>query len=91
MHCFPSSLEPLSAVSVYDCDTGRMRETELLRFAPPGQFLFWEVPQVEVSPDLMTQPLSEMDDKTREDIKSKLLGLPGSYWDETFRRMVRTP
>jgi hypothetical protein len=39
----------------------------------------------------MTQPLLEMDDKTREDIKSKLLSLPGTYWDETLRRMVRIP
>jgi hypothetical protein len=91
MHCFPSSLEPLSAVSVYDCATGRLHDTELIGFTPPGQFLIWEVPQVEVSPALMTQSLSEMDDKTREDIKSKLLSLPGSYWDETLRRMVRTP
>lgn len=78
-------------INVYSCATGRMQETELMRFTPPGQFLFWEVPQVEVSPDLMTQPLSEMDEMTREDIKSKLLSLPGRYWDETLRRMVRTP
>jgi hypothetical protein len=78
-------------INVYNCVTGRMQETELMRFTPPGQFLFWEVPQVEVSPDLMTQPLSEMDDKTREDIKSKLISLPEPYWDQTLRRMVRTP
>ena len=78
-------------INVYNCAKGRMQETELMRFTPPGQFLIWEVPQVEVSPNLMTQPLSEMDDKTREDIKSKLLSLPGPYWDETLRRMVRTP
>ena len=84
-------LELSIRVNVYNCATGRMQESELMRFTPPGQFLFWEVPQVEVSPDLMTQPLSEMDDKTREDIKAKLLILPGPYWDLTLRRMVRTP
>jgi len=84
-------LELSIRVNVYSCATGRMQETELMRFTPPGQFLFWEVPQVEVLPDLMTQPLSEMDDKTQEDIKSKLLSLPRPYWDETLRRMVRTP
>lgn len=78
-------------INVYNCATGRMQETELLRFTPPGQILFWEVPQVEISHDLMTHPLSEMDDKTREDIKSKLLSLPGPDWDQTLRRMVRTP
>jgi hypothetical protein len=36
MHCFPS-LEPLSAIIVYDCDTGRLHDTELLRFTPPCQ------------------------------------------------------
>lgn len=40
--------------------------------------------------DLMTHPLSEMDDKTRDEIKSKLLNLPGAGWDQTLRRMVRT-
>jgi hypothetical protein len=78
-------------INLYNCAKGRMRETELMRFTAPGQCLIWEVPQVEVSPNLMTQPLSEMDDKTREDIKSKLLSLPGPYWDETLRRIVRTP
>ena len=39
----------------------------------------------------MTHPLSEMDDKTRDEIKSKLLGLAGPDWDQTLRRMVRTP
>jgi hypothetical protein len=72
------------------CTTGRMQQTELLRFTPPGQ-LFWEVPQVEISRDLMTHPLSEMDDKSRDEIKSKLLSLPGPDWGQTLRRMVRTP
>ena len=62
-----------------------------MRYTPPGQFLIWEVPRVEVSPNLMTQRLSEMDNATREDIKSKLLTLPAPYWDETLRRMVRIP
>ena len=79
-----------AAISIYDCATGRMRDTELLRFAPPGQFM-WQIPQVEISRDLMTHPLSEMDDKTRDEIKSKLLSLPGPDWDQTLRRMVRTP
>jgi len=67
-----------------------MRQTELLRFAPPGQ-LAWQVPQAEISRDLMTHPLSEMDEKARDEIKSKLLSLPGPDWDQTLRRMVRTP
>jgi hypothetical protein len=79
-----------AAINVYDCATGRMKKTELLRFAPPGQ-LVWQVPQVEISRDLMTHALSEMDDKARDEIKSKLLSLPGSDWDQTLRRMVRTP
>jgi hypothetical protein len=78
-----------AAISVYDCATGRMRETELLRFMPGH--LFWEVPQVEISRDLMTHPLSEMDDKTRDEMKSKLLRLPGPDWDQTLRRIVQTP
>jgi hypothetical protein len=77
-----------AAISVYDCATGRMRDTELLRFAPPGQ-LIWQVPQVEISRDLMTHPLSEMDDNARDEIKSKLLSLPGPDWDQTLRRMFR--
>ena len=79
-----------AAVSVYDCATGHMRDTELLRFTPPGHLL-WQVPQVEISRDLMSHPLSEMDDKTRDDIKTKLLTLPGPDWDQTLRRMVRIP
>jgi hypothetical protein len=77
-----------AAISVYDCATGHMRETELLRFMPGH--LFWAVPQVEISRDLITHPLSEMDDKTRDEMKSKLLSLPGPDWDQTLRRMVRT-
>ena len=79
-----------AAINVYDCATGRMLQTELLRFAPPGQ-LGWQVPQVEISRDLVTHPLSEMDDKARDEIKSKLLSLPGPGWDQTLRRMVRAP
>jgi hypothetical protein len=79
-----------AAINVYDCATGRMLQTELLRFAPPGQ-LVWQVPQVEISRALMTHPLSEMDDEARDEIKSKLLGLPGRDWDQTLRRMARTP
>ena len=79
-----------AAINVYDCATGRMRDTELLRFVPPGQFI-WQVPQVEISRDLMTHLLSDMDDTTRDEIKSKLLSLPGPDWDQTLRRMVRTP
>jgi hypothetical protein len=60
-----------------------MHQAELLRSAPPGQ-LVWQVPQVEISRGLMTHPLSEMDDKTRDEIKSKLLSLPGPDWDQTF-------
>jgi hypothetical protein len=75
------------AINVYDCTTGRMRDTELLRVAPPGQVVW--VPQVEISRDLMTHPLAEMDEKTRDEIKSKLLNLPGAGWDQTLRRMVR--
>jgi hypothetical protein len=67
-----------------------MRLTELLRFAPPDQ-LVWQVPQVEISRDLMTHPLSQIDEKTQDDIKSKLLSLPGPDWDQTLRRMVQTP
>lgn len=77
------------AINIYDCTTGRMQQTELLRVAPPGQVVW--VPQVEISRDLMTHPLAEMDDKTRDEIKSKLLNLPGAGWDQTLRRMVRTP
>lgn len=79
-----------AAINVYDCATGRMQQTQLLRFAPPGR-LAWQVPQVEVSRDLMSQPLSQMDDKARDDIESKLRSLPGQDWDQTLRRMVRTP
>jgi hypothetical protein len=78
-----------AAINVYNCATGRMDQTVLLRFTPAGQES--QVPQVEISRDLMTHPLSDMDDKTRDEIKSKLLSLPGRGWDETFRRMVRTP
>jgi hypothetical protein len=78
-----------ATISVYDCATGRMHQTELLLFAPPGQER--QVPQVEISRDLMSHPLSEMDDKARDDIKSKLLSLPEGAWDQTLRRMVRTP
>jgi len=73
-----------AAVNIYDCATGRMHQTELLRST--GQL----VPQVEISRDLMNHPLSEMDDKARDEIKSKLLSLPGPDWDQTLRRMVRT-
>jgi hypothetical protein len=79
-----------ATIAVYDCTTGRMRQTELLRFAPPGQ-LVWQLPQVEISRNLMTHSLSEMDDKTRDEMKSKLLSLPGRDWDETLKLMVRTP
>ena len=74
-----------AAINVYDCATGRMHQTELLRSTLPGQL----VPQVEISRDLMAHPLSEMDDKARDEIKSKLLSLPGPDWDQTLRRMVR--
>ena len=81
----------LSAViNIYDCATGRTHQTELLRLASPGQWVS-QVPQVEISRDLMTHPLSEMGDKTRDEIKSKLLSLPGPGWDQTLRRMVRAP
>jgi hypothetical protein len=79
-----------AAVSIYDCASGHMTETELLRFTPPGHLL-WQVPQAEVSRDLISHPLSEMDGKTRDDIKVKLLTLPGPDWDQTLRRMVRIP
>ncbi len=78
-----------AAINVYDCATGRMHQTELLRVAKPGQLVWF--PQVEISRDLMTHPLSEMDDKARDETKSKLLSLPGPGWDQTLRRMVRTP
>ena len=68
-----------AAINVYDCATRHMYQTELLRSAPPGQ-LAWQVPQVEISRDLITHPPSEMDDKTRDEIKSKLLSLPGPDW-----------
>jgi hypothetical protein len=76
-----------AAISMYDCTTGHMQQSLLLRITPPGQEP--RVPQVEISRDLMTHPLAEMDDKTRDEIKAKLLGLPESAWDLTLRRMVR--